>query len=169
MKMGKLWTPLTILLVVIIALSGIFAWSRYQVTQAKEISIADKYPSEQHPGEIYVGGAVANPGFYPLKADDSIETLVQASGGATINTGSSVIKLYISQVGDEKVPQKININRAEAWLLEALPGIGEERAKAIVDYRCEHGPFRNINELTKVTGIGTKTFEQVKPLVSVAD
>lgn len=169
MKMGKLWTPLTILLVVIIALSGIFAWSRYQVTQAKEISIADDYPLEQYPGGIYIGGAVANPGFYPLKADDSIETLVQATGGATISTDSSVIKLYISQAGDEAVPQKININRAEVWLLEALPGIGEARAGAIVDYRLEHEPFRNINELTKVTGIGTKTFEQVKPLISVAD
>ena len=104
MKMGQLWTPLTILLVVIITLSGMFAWSRYQVTQAKEISIADNYPSEQYPGEIYIGGAVASPGFYPLKADDSIETLVRASGGATINTDSSVIKLYISQVGDEKLP-----------------------------------------------------------------
>jgi len=104
MKMGKLWTPLTILLVVIIALSGIFTWSRYQVTQAKEISIADDYPLEQYPGGIYSGGAVANPGFYPLKADDSIETLVQAAGGATISTDSSVIKLYISQAGDEAVP-----------------------------------------------------------------
>ncbi len=60
-KLVKLWTPLTILLVVIIALSGIFAWSRYQVTQAKEISIADTCPSEQYLGEIYIGGAVANP------------------------------------------------------------------------------------------------------------
>jgi hypothetical protein len=38
-----------------------FAWSRYQVTQAKEISIADTCPSEQYLGEIYIGGAVANP------------------------------------------------------------------------------------------------------------
>jgi competence protein ComEA len=169
MKMGRLWTPLTILLVVIIALSGIFAWSRYQVTQAKEILIADSYPSENYPGEVYIGGAVANPGFYPLKADDSIETLVQAAGATTISADSSMIKLYISETGEEETSQKININRAEVWLLEALPGIGEERAKAITDYRLEHGPFRNINELTKVTGIGTKTFEQVKPLISAAD
>ena len=47
---------------------------------------------------------MANPGFYPLKANDSIETLVQAAGGATISTDSSVTKLYISQAGDEAVP-----------------------------------------------------------------
>jgi competence protein ComEA len=168
MTMSKLWTPLTILLVVIITIAGIFAWSRYRVTQAKEISIAG-YPSENYPGEVYIGGAVANPGFYPLKADDSIETLVQAAGATTISADSSMIKLYISETGEEETSQKINLNRAEVWLLEALPGIGEERAKAITDYRLEHGPFRNINELTKVTGIGTKTFEQVKPLISAAD
>lgn len=167
--MGKSWTPLTILLIVVITLSGIFAWSRYRVTQAQEISLATSYPSEKYPGKIYIGGAVANPGFYPLKADDSIETLVQAAGDATIDSDSSVIKLYISEVGDEEAPQKINLNRAEVWLLEALPGIGEERAKAIVDYRLEQGPFRSINELTKVTGIGAKTFKQVRPLISVAD
>ena len=167
--MGKSWTPLTILLIVVITLSGIFAWSRYRVTQAQEIVVATSYPSEKYPGKIYIGGAVANPGFYPLKADDSIETLVQAAGDATIDSDSSLIKLYISEVGDEEAPQKINLNRAEVWLLEALPGIGEERAKAIVDYRLEQGPFRSINELTKVTGIGAKTFEQVSPLISVAD
>lgn len=167
--MGKSWTPLTILLIVVIALSGIFAWSRYRVTQAQEIVVATSYPSEKYPGKIYIGGAVANPGFYPLKADDSIETLVQATGSATIDSDSSLIKLHISEVGDEEAPQKINLNRAEVWLLEALPGIGEERAKAIVDYRLEQGPFRSINELTKVTGIGAKTFEQVSPLISVAD
>ena len=167
--MGKSWTPLTILLIVVITLSGIFAWSRYRVTQAQEIVVATSYPSEKYPGKIYIGGAVANPGFYPLKADDSIETLVQAAGDATIDSDSSLIKLYISEVGDEEAPQKINLNRAEVWLLEALPGIGEERAKAIVDYRLEQGPFRSINELTKVTGIGAKTFELVSPLISVAD
>jgi len=69
--MDKLWTPLTILLVVIIAFSSIFAWSRYRVIQAKEVSLAGNYLAEEYSGEIYVGGAVANPGFYPLKADDS--------------------------------------------------------------------------------------------------
>jgi competence protein ComEA len=167
--MGKLWTPLTILLVVIIALSSIFSWSRYRATQAKEISLGSIYPAEEYPAEIYVGGAVPNPGFYPLGANDSIETLIQAAGGAAISSSSNVIKLYISGAADEESPQKVNLNRAESWLLEALPEIGEERAEAIIDYRLEHGPFRSINELTKVSGIGTKTLEQIKPLISVAD
>jgi competence protein ComEA len=80
-----------------------------------------------------------------------------------------VITLHIGEAGDEVAPQKINLNRAEAWLLEALPEIGEERANAIIDYRSEYGPFRSINELTKVSGIGTKTLEQIKHLITVAD
>jgi competence protein ComEA len=167
--MGKLWTPLTILLVVIIALSSIFAWSRYRATKAKEISLGIIYPAEEYSGEIYVGGSVANPGFYPLEANDSIETLIQAAGGIADSSTATVIKLQISGAADEESPQKVNLNRAEGWLLEALPGIGEERTEAIIDYRLEHGPFRSINELTKVSGIGTKTLEQVKPLICVAD
>jgi competence protein ComEA len=169
MSISRLWTPLTILLVVIIAVSGIFAWSRYRAVQAKEISISDNHPSEKVAGEIYIGGIVANPGFYPLEADDGINSLIQAAGGVAASTGLNVIKLYISETEEEETPQKINLNRAEVWLLEALPGIGEERAQAILDYRLEHGLFCNINEVTRVNGIGTKTFEQIKPLITVAD
>lgn len=53
--------------------------------------------------------------------------------------------------------------------MQALPSIGEERAKAIVDYRNKNGPFRNISELAKVAGIGATTLEQIKHLVTVAD
>jgi competence protein ComEA len=65
--------------------------------------------------------------------------------------------------------QKININRAEAWLLEALPGIGPTKAKAIIEYRQKNGFFRNVDELTKVNGISAALLEQIKPLVTVTD
>ena len=72
-------------------------------------------------------------------------------------------------MGEEIQPQRININRAEAWLLEALPGIGETRAQAIIDFRNQNGVFHNINELLKVKGIGVTTYEQIKHLITVAD
>jgi competence protein ComEA len=65
--------------------------------------------------------------------------------------------------------QKININTAGAWLLAALPGIGEARAGAIIAYRTENGPFRDINELLNVPGIGEATLENIRDLVTVAD
>ena len=166
--MSKLWTPLTILLMVIIAVASIIVWSRFNASQAAEISIADGYSTPEIPGEIYIGGAVVSPGCYPLEAGDTVEALIQAAGGVTASGDGKVTTLYIGEAGDEAAPQKIDLNRAESWLLEALPGIGEERAQAITDYRSEHGPFRSINELTKVSGIGAKTLEQIEPLITVA-
>jgi len=164
-KFSKYWTLITILLVAIIAISSIVLWSRYSRSQPIEVSIPT---AQELPGEIYIGGAVSNPGFYSLKADDTIEALIQAAGGTT-NADLSWLKLYIPQTGEEEQPQKINLNRAEAWLLEALPGIGETRAQDIIDYRQQNGPFNNINELIKVEGIGTATYEKIKHLITVAD
>ena len=134
-KFSKYWTLITILLVAIIVIGGIVAWSRYSRSQPIEISIPT---AQELQGEIYIGGAVSNPGFYSLKAGDTIEALVQAAGGTTDSADLSWLKLYIPQTGEEEQSQKIDLNRAEAWLLEALPGIGETRAQAIIDYRQQH-------------------------------
>ena len=168
MTISKFWMPLTFLLITITAISGIVACSRYSARRSAEISISSP-PIQEQLSEIYIGGAVTNPGFYPLQAGDGIEALIQAAGGTITSADLNVIKLYISELESEQPPQKINLNRAEAWLLEALPGIGEERAKATIDYRYENGPFHNIHELIKVDGIGPKTYEQVKHLITVAN
>jgi len=166
-KRNQYWTLITILLVVIIITGSLVAWSRYGRSQPIEISILPA--QELLPGEIYISGAVTNPGFYSLKAEDSIEALIQAAGGTTSSADPTKLKLYISQLGDEQQPQKIDINRAEAWLLQALPGIGDTRAQAIIDYRNQNGPFHKTYELVKVEGIGTTTYQQIKHLITVAD
>ena len=167
-RLSQYWTLITILLVAIIAIGGIVAWVRYSPSQPTEISMS---PGQEVPGKIYIGGAITNPGFYPLTAGDSIEALIQAAGGATssANLSELKLKLYICEVGEEQEPQKIDINRAEAWLLETLDGIGETKAQAIIAYREQNGPFQNINELTKVKGIGVATYEKIKHLITVAD
>ena len=68
-----------------------------------------------------------------------------------------------------ELPQKIDINRAEAWLLEALPGIGEIKAQAIIAYRQQNGGFSHITEITKVEGIGPAIYEEIKELITVGD
>jgi competence ComEA-like helix-hairpin-helix protein len=62
--------------------------------------------------------------------------------------------------------QKIDINTATAKELQSLPGIGPAYAERIVEYRKEHGPFRNIQELTKVKGIGAGRLKKLKPYIS---
>jgi competence protein ComEA len=61
----------------------------------------------------------------------------------------------------------LNLNTATREDLVALPGIGPAKAQAIVDYRNQHGPFRTVDELRKVKGIGEKLFLQLKPEVSI--
>ncbi len=167
-RLSQYWTLITILLVAIIAIGGIVAWVRYSPSHPIEISMP---PGQEVPGKIYIGGNVTNPGFYPVKAGDCIEALIQAAGGATssANLSELKLKLYILETGEEQEPQKIDINRAEAWLLETLPGIGETKAQAIIAYREQNGPFHNINELTRVKGIGVAIYEKIKHLITVAD
>ena len=165
-KFNRFWTLITVLLVAIIVVGGVVAWSRYSPSQPVEISIPQ---GEDWQGSIYIGGAVNNPGFYPFTARDSIEALIQVAGGTAGSAYLDGLKLYIPEVGEEQAAQKIDINRAEVWLLEALPGIGETLAQRIVDYRQQNGPFRNTNELLKVAGIGNTTYEKIKHLITVAD
>ncbi|MFC1965810.1 helix-hairpin-helix domain-containing protein [Chloroflexota bacterium] len=165
-KLNRYWTMAFILLIAITVIGGIVAWSRYSPSQPVEIYIPQ---GQEWQGEIYLDGAIANPGFYPFTDGESIEALIQAAGGTTGSANLSGLKLYIPGVGEEQEPQKVDINRAEVWLLKALPGIGKTLAQRIVDYRQQTGPFRNTNELLKVSGIGNATYEQIKDLVTVAD
>ncbi len=61
----------------------------------------------------------------------------------------------------------ININIADAVLLDTLPGIGPTKANAIIDYRTMHGPFTKIEDIQNVTGIGPSTYADIAPLITV--
>ena len=64
-------------------------------------------------------------------------------------------------------PQKININTASADELMNLKGIGEKKAKAIIEFRKTNGRFQNPEDLIKVPGIGPKTMEANKDRIVV--
>ncbi len=61
----------------------------------------------------------------------------------------------------------INVNTATAQELQSLPRIGSVTAARIVAYRTEHGEFRSLEDLIKVKGIGAKTLEKIRELISV--
>jgi competence protein ComEA len=63
--------------------------------------------------------------------------------------------------------QKININTANQEELESLPMIGPVLAKQIIDYRTANGPFKKIEDIVDVPGIGSKTFEVIQDLITV--
>ena len=68
---------------------------------------------------------------------------------------------------DKNTVDKININTADKDELKVLDGIDKKKAKAIIDYRKEHGDFISIEEIMKVDGIGTKTYIKIKDKICV--
>lgn len=64
--------------------------------------------------------------------------------------------------------ERININRASQLQLEKLPGIGPVKARNIVEYRELNGDFNDLPDLILVKGIGEKTFEQIKPMITIS-
>ena len=62
----------------------------------------------------------------------------------------------------------VNVNTASQAELEALNGIGPAKARAILDYRQKNGPFKSVDDLKKVTGIGDKTLESIRKDVSLS-
>ena len=67
------------------------------------------------------------------------------------------------------VGERVNLNRATAAELETLPRIGPKIAGRILAYRAAHGPFKRVQDLTDVRGIGEKTLARLEPLVTVGE
>jgi competence protein ComEA len=62
----------------------------------------------------------------------------------------------------------VNLNTASVTDLEGLPGIGAKTAARIVEYRQKNGPFKKVEELMNVRGVGEKNFVKLKPQITVA-
>jgi competence protein ComEA len=165
-KVNRYWTILIIFLIAVIIVTGGIAWARYRPSQPVEIILPAEQPIS---GNINISGAVANPGIYQFSGTDTIEGLLQSAGGVSINGQPDKLELHLPAFVSTETAQKININSAPQWLLEALPGIGTTKAKAIIAYRRNNSFFRSVDELTKVQGISASLLAQIKPFITVSD
>ena len=76
----------------------------------------------------------------------------------------------IAGASSENTSDKININMADASELDKLPNIGPARAADIISYRESHsGGFQSIEEIKNIKGIGDKSFEDLKDLITVGE
>jgi competence protein ComEA len=166
-SVDRVYLFITVFLLIAAIVGGITLGRQRSEKQPIEIVLSQTEPPQQN-GELYIGGAVANPGIYPWQEGDTVETLL-SDAGVEPGADLSHIEIYVPQAGETASIQKIDINRAEVWLLEALPGIGEVLAQRIVDYRGTNGPFRTIEDLLKVSGISQGTLDKIKDYVTVSD
>ena len=94
----------------------------------------------------------------------------QGTSGTSSMPGKAGTAAEQGKAGMGAVPGKaalVNINTADETQLTALQGIGPTKAKAITQYRQEHGPFKSVDDLKKVSGIGEKTLAALKPFITV--
>lgn len=162
----KIWRALFLAAMLLAAAAAAWLiWLGSRDPAPLEITLPESTPPE---GDIYIGGAVNNPGYYPFSGNDTLSSLLLAAGG--LDGSGEPPNLELRAMPDGTViPQKIDINRAAPWLLEALPGIGQTRAEAIAGYREQYGPFASISAVTAVPGISRTVYEGIKDYISVND
>lgn len=135
-------------------------------TQANESrNTADKAQSS---GDKVAAGQTANGSTH----SDAGLAANAASGPAETSSeqppaGGSVDAVSGSQTDAGAQGKKVNVNTAGLTELTDLPGIGEAKAKAILEYRNQHGPFKSVADLDKVKGIGPKMLEKMKPYIQL--
>lgn len=158
-------------LAALIVAGGALLWHRYSANAPLEIAFAN----EQSRITVYVGGAVNKPGIYRFTTGATVADAVNAAGDFAPDADSNAIDpeqllkrdegLLIPRTGES--PQRVNINTADVWLLEALPGIGEITAQKIIEYRTANGPFRSPEELCDLKLVSASTFNKIKDLITL--
>ncbi len=97
----------------------------------------------------------------PGKDVDVAVTVPSQHAGTAENAVSQVFPS-----SESPVPTIVNINSATVEELSALPEIGEKIAERIISYREKNGPFTSTDEIMSVSGIGAKTYEEIKNLIT---
>ena len=137
---------------------------------------------------VYVCGHVNNPGVFQLSEESRICDALALAGGATKDGNAQVLQqaekvqdgqtIYVPGM-DEEWEQKgfeqatkqeddlLDINLASIQDFLELPGIGESKAKSIVDFREEHGSFDSIEELMEIPGIKEGVYNKIKDKIKV--
>jgi competence protein ComEA len=135
---------------------------------------------------VHILGQVNDPGLYALHDGDRAVDVVAAAGGLTpsadpaalnlarfLSDGEQIIVPAVGQAvpasgsgAGTAIPGKVNINTADEPTLETLPRVGPAMAARILAWRTANGRFTAVEDLMSVSGIGEKTFEGLKDLVT---
>jgi competence protein ComEA len=139
--------------------------------------------SESDTLSVTISGEVKKSGTYLVPLSSTLATLLEACGGVTTNAdgkaydGDFILEnkqsFYIAPLYDNSNTcavspiEKVNINSDEKATLLTIGSINSTIATAIIDYRTNTAPFKRIEEIKNVTGIGNATFEKVKNYIQI--
>lgn len=155
------------------------------VERVEQNNIAGQTEEEIEPAliSVHLVGAVNKPGVYQLPEGSRVYELLELGGGFTdeaekeaLNQARPLLdgeQIYVHRVGEAPPAYRngevslVNINRASAAELTALPGIGEVRAAQIVEHRERHGYFKAKEDIMEVGGIGQATFDNIVELITI--
>ena len=149
------------------------------VAEGTPITSASASPALLATGDVvvHVAGDVHSPGVFTLASGSRVGDAIAAAGGVTKAKSANSVNLARPLVDGEQIlvgasavasgggAPGVSLNAADAAAFEALPGVGPVLAKRIVDWRSANGPFRSIDELGEVSGIGDALLGQLRPLV----
>lgn len=155
-------------------------------TKLTTVVIVDVKGAVKHPGvyqfqqESRVEQAIEQAGGFTKSADQKqinlaaklqdemvidVLTKGEASKKST-QTGNASSVATVTGTATSEQPL-VNLNTADEAALQTLSGIGPAKSQAIIAYRTENGPFQTIEDLKKISGFGEKTFERLKPAITV--
>ncbi|HHX81011.1 MAG TPA: hypothetical protein GX692_08110 [Acholeplasmataceae bacterium] len=168
-KVKKIIIPLIIIVLIVLGL--IF-------NREKEIPKIINTDQDQILSDIVVEikGEVKYPGLYQISGESRIYDLVQIAGGFTaeadpdsVNLAAKIKDGTVIYVSGRRTYEKtkISLNNASLEELMTLTGIGEVKARNIIDYREKVGRFNALDELKNVQGISENLFEQIKEYLSL--
>ncbi len=100
-----------------------------------------------------------------LEKASSMRATIDPLGG-TMKKFLLVLGMWLAMMGAALA--QVNINTATKEQLDGLKGIGPTKAQAIVDYRTKNGPFKTVDDLEKVNGIGPATMKDLRSEITVA-
>lgn len=145
---------------------------------------AEEAESMQNEIIVHVAGAVQEPGVYTLFEGQRVEDALQMAGilpeadidalnrASILSDGQKIVVPFIN-INNQQMEEVlvddglISLNQADLTQLMTLPGIGEVKAQAILDYRTQNGGFSSIEEIRQVSGIGDAIFSQIKNKIKI--
>lgn len=169
-------------LIGILLLIGCIIYFRYYTgPKSTETLVNSGYSEEEVLNDfivVQVSGAVMKPGVYELVMGSRVYQAVALAGGTTTSAAIQVVNqaqtledgdhihFPIQSIENTQADQKVNINTADITGLITIVGIGESKAKSIIEYREENGVFKSIEDLMMVDGIKEALFSKIEEYVT---